>query len=88
MIFTDIASLEFIKLNLLKQAIITYDSSTLHDIFLAPPNLVIQLNNIMIKYALQECYLCWHLVSCLQLADMTLLEFLASNFFRLSIYIR
>ena len=33
-------------LNMLKQASMRYNSSTLHDIFPASPNLVTQLNNV------------------------------------------
>ena len=74
-IFNDSDLHEFTKLNFLGQAFITYKFSTLHDIFPVPTNLSIHLNNIMISYALQECYLCWHLVSCLQVVDVTLLDF-------------
>ena len=40
-IFSDSASPEFIKLNLFRQAFKGSNSSTFHDIFLAPPNMVL-----------------------------------------------
>ena len=37
----------FIKLNPLRQASIIFDSSTLHDLFMVPSNLVTQLNSVV-----------------------------------------
>lgn len=50
--FYDSASSEFIKLDFLRQASIGHYSSTLHDIFPAPPNMASRANNSMRKHFL------------------------------------
>lgn len=46
-IFSESASPTFIKLNMFRQTLIRYDSSTFHDIFPTPPNIVTQLDNVI-----------------------------------------